>query len=409
MQGLNPQVFDPMSPAFRADPYPIYDFLRQNAPVFLMPGWNTWFLTRYDDAVMLLRDPRFGHGSGIGNYTGPETQRALWEMQSHWMLVRNPPDHTRLRGLVHKAFTPRVIEALRGRVEQTANDLIDAVESKRSMDLIADFAFPLPVAVISQMLGVPASEQEMFKDWARDLAGTLDIDDRAETYDRGSKATEEISAYLKTLIAERRRNPKDDLMSALIAAEEQGDRLSEPELIANLILLLVAGHETTQNLIGNGTLALLRHPDQLDMLRRAVQDANGSAATLPLMKTAVEELLRYDSPVQFTSRVALEDIEIDGQVIPRGSSVGTMLGSANRDPARFNDPNRLDITRAENPHMAFGNGIHYCLGAPLARMEGGIAFATLLRRLPKLALATDTPEYRDTYVLRGLKSLPLTF
>jgi cytochrome P450 len=403
-----------MSPAFRADPYPIYHFLRQTAPVFQMPGWGMWFLTRYDDAVMSLRDPRFGHhesanSAGDGGYAVPDSQRALWEMQSRWMLVRNPPDHTRLKGLVHKAFTPRVIEALRGQVEQTANSLIDAVEGKQSMDLIADFAFPLPVTVISQMLGVPASDHELFKAWSRDLAGTLDLDDRAETYERGSKATEAISAYLKTLIDARRRSPQDDLMTALIAAEEQGDRLNEQEMVANLILLLVAGHETTQNLIGNGMLALLRHPDQMEMLRRAVQSADGGAATMPLMKTAVEELLRYDSPVQFTSRLNFEDVEIDGQVIPRGSAVGAMLGAANRDPARFADPDRLDITRADNPHMAFGNGIHYCLGAPLARMEGGIAFAALLRRLPKLALATDTPEYRETYVLRGLKSLPLTF
>ena len=407
MLGFDTQAFDPMSPAFRADPYPIYHFLRQNAPVFQMPGWGMWFLTRYDDAVMILRDPRFGHQET--GYTVPESQRALWEMQSRWMLARNPPDHTRLRGLVHKAFTPRVIEALRGQVEKTANELIDAVEGKRSMDLIADFAFPLPVTVISQMLGVPAADQELFKAWSRDLAGTLDIDDRAETYERGSKTTEEVSAYLKTLIDARRRDPKDDLMTALIAAEEQGDRLNEQEMIANLILLLVAGHETTQNLIGNGTLALLRHPDQLEMLKNAVQGANGGAATMPLMKTAVEEMLRYDSPVQLTSRIAFEDIQIDGQVIPRGSTAATMLGAANRDPARFADPDRLDITRAENPHMAFGNGIHYCLGAPLARMEGGIAFATLLRRLPSLTLATDAPEYRETYVLRGLKALPVTF
>jgi pimeloyl-[acyl-carrier protein] synthase len=411
MQGLDQQAFDPMSPAFRADPYPFYTFLRQFAPVFEMPGWGMWFLTRYDDAVMALRDPRFGHGPGAaeGHYEGPESQRALREMESRWVLVRNPPDHTRLKGLVHKAFTPRVIEALRGRVEQTANGLIDAVEAKGSLDLIEDYAFPLPVTVISQMLGVPTSDQELFKTWSRGLAGTLDINDQAEVYDRGSKVTEEISAYLKKLIDERRRNPQDDLMTALIAAEEQGDRLNEQEMIANLILLLVAGHETTQNLIGNGTLALLRHPDQMAMLRSAVQSANGSAATMPLMKTAVEELLRYDSPVQFTSRVTFEDVEIGGQIIPRGSAVGTMLGAANRDPARFSDADQLDITRADNPHMAFGNGIHYCLGAPLARMEGGIAFATLLRRLPNLKLATDAPEYRETYVLRGLKSLPLTF
>ncbi len=393
--------FDPMSPEFRANPYPYYQIMHQYAPVFFRPDWNMWFVSRYDDVVKILKEPHFGREFNRNNGTIEidEAMRPLVDMQWLWMLLRDPPDHTRLRGLVHKAFTPKRVEQMRGRVQSTADRLIDAVEPNGAMDVIADLAKPLPVTVIAEMIGVPAADHALFKHWSDMLAPTLDIDDREETYLTGTKATIEFTDYLHKLIAERRAQPKDDLLTALIAAEEAGDRLTEAELIATVILLLLAGHETTTNLIGNGTLALLRHPDQLKLLRDNPALGRG----------AVEELLRYDSPVQLTGRTAAADVEIGGQVIQAGQFATTLIGAANHDPNQFADPDRLDITRADNHHLAFGQGIHFCLGAPLARMEGQIAFNTLLRRLPNLTLADDQPTYRDNLTLRGLNVLPVSF
>jgi cytochrome P450 len=292
-----------------------------------------------------------------------------------------------------------MVEQMRQRVQSTADQLIARVEPNGSMDVIADLAKPLPVTVIAEMIGVPDSDHALFKHWSDLLAPTLDIDDREETYINGTRATIEFSDYLHQLIAERRAQPKDDLLSALIAAEEADDRLTEAELIATVILLLLAGHETTTNLIGNGTLALLRNPDQLKLLRD----------NPALGRSAVEELLRYDSPVQLTGRIAAADVEIGGHVIQAGQYATTLLGAANHDPNEFAHPEQLDITRADNHHLAFGQGIHFCLGSPLARMEGQIAFTTLLRRLPNLTLADDAPTYRDNLTLRGLNALPVSF
>ena len=401
MTQLSSIQFDPMSPEFRANPYPYYQLMLQHAPIFFRPDWNMWFVARYDDVVKTLREPRFGreYNRSNGTIEIPESMRPLVDMQWLWMLLRDPPDHTRLRGLVHKAFTPKMIEQMRERVQATADRLIDAVEPNGALDVIADLAKPLPVTVIAEMIGVPAGDHALFRRWSDMLAPTLDLDDREETYLTGTKATVEFTDYLHGLIAERRARPQDDLLTALIAAEEAGDRLTEAELIATVILLLLAGHETTTNLIGNGTLALLRHPDQLVLLRDNPTLARG----------AVEELLRYDSPVQLTGRTAADDVEIGGQIIQAGQYATTLIGAANHDPAQFADPDRLDITRADNHHLAFGNGIHFCLGAPLARMEGQIAFNTLLRRLPTLTLADDQPTYRDNLTLRGLNALPVTF
>lgn len=388
--------FNPLSPVFRVDPYPVYDKLRAAAPVFYWEKWGIWFLTRYEDCHALLRNNRLGHGT-LGE--PPPAEHPLVKMQSNWMLFKNPPDHTRLRTLVNKAFTPRRIERLRGQIQAIANRLLNQVVAAGHMDLIADFAYPLPVTVIANMLGVPSGDYPLFHAWSNDIARTLDLTDETAVYERGATAAAALTAYLQTLIAERRADPQDDLLSALAAAEEAGDRLNEDELYATCALLLIAGHETTINLIGNGTLALLNQPDQLKKLKHNPD----------LIKSAVEELLRYDSPVQMTSRIALETVTGTGYVFEKGQEVFFMLGAANRDPAKFKNPHRLDITRAPNNHLAFGGGIHYCLGAPLARLEGQIAIKTLLERLPTLKLETDIPIYVDNYLLRGLKTLPVSF
>ncbi|MDQ3249072.1 MAG: cytochrome P450 [Chloroflexota bacterium] len=392
--------FDPRSPAFRRDPYPYYDLLRTNAPVFYWPAWGITFLTRHDDCSELLRDNRLGHGMmGDASSESPLAQRALFDMQANWLLFKNPPDHTRLRGLVHKAFTPRMIEQLRSTVQAITDGLLDRVQAAGEMDLIADLAYPLPVTVIAEMLGIPEADRQAFHEWSDALARSLDLTEDPAVYERANQAAATFTAYLRELANRRRVEPQADLLSALVAVEEAGDHLTEAELYATCSLLLIAGHETTINLIGNGTLALLRHPEQLALLRQ-----NGA-----LIKPAIEELLRYDSPVQMTSRMVLEKVAVRGQTLQPGQQVSFMLGAANRDPEVFSTPDVLDITRKNNPHLALGGGIHYCLGAPLARLEGQIALETLLRRVPTLALNTATPIYRDNYVLRGLEALPVTF
>jgi cytochrome P450 len=392
--------FNPMDPEFVADPYPTYRRLRAEDPVHHSP-LGFWVLTRYEDVVAVLRDPRCAK-EAIAAFVAARFGVAVPPGIGLSMLDRDPPDHTRLRGLVSKAFTPRVVEGLRPRIQQIVDGLLARVEGAHAMDLIEAFAYPLPVVVICEMLGVPVEDHERFRAWGLDIARGLDailLPPDSEVAQRSAAARHALAGYFRALIAERRAAPRGDLLSALIAAEEAGDTLSEDELLATCILLLVAGHETTVNLIGNGTLALLRHPDQLRRLRE----------TPGLIAGAVEELLRYDGPVQRTARVPSEDVTIGGRTIGKGEMVMPFIGAADRDPAQFPDPDRLDITRADNRHIAFGWGIHFCLGAPLARVEGQIAIGTLVRRLPKLALATDRPEYRQSLTLRGLKSLPVAF
>jgi cytochrome P450 len=390
--------FDPLSPEFRLNPYPTYDMLRQHAPVFFWDRWQFYFLSRYDDCATLLRDNRLGRGS-INEEHAPESQKDLLRLQKDWMLLKDPPDHTRLRNLVFKAFTPRMVEQLRNTIQAITDRLLDEVQEKGELDLMAALAYPLPVTVIAEMLGIPRDDQDQFHDWSNALARSLDLTDDTAVYDEASQAAADFTDYLADLAEQRRRQPQNDLLSALVAVEDEGEHLTANELYATSSLLFVAGHETTINLIGNGMLALLRHPDQLALLR----ENSG------LMKTAVEELLRYDSPVQMTSRMALADIEYKEHTFKRGTQVAFLLGAANHDPERFEKPSQLDITRQKNQHLSFGGGIHYCLGAPLARLEGEIALTTLLRRMPNLQLATEAPEYGDNYLLRGLKSLPLTF
>ena len=391
--------FDPLSPEFRLNPYPAYDMLRQHAPIFFWDTWRFYFLSRYDDCAALLRDNRLGQGEINEDWSPPESQKDLIRLQKDWMLLKDPPDHTRLRGLVFKAFTPRMVEQLRDTIQAITDRLLDEVQDKGEMDLMSALAYPLPVTVIAEMLGIPGDDQDQFHEWSNALARSLDLTDVQAIYDKASAAAAVFTEYLADLAEQRRRQPQNDLLSALVAVEDEGEHLTANELYATSSLLFVAGHETTINLIGNGTLALLRHPEQLALL----QENSG------LMKTAVEEVLRYDSPVQMTSRMALEEIEYKGHTFKRGTQVAFLLGAANHDPERFENPGQLDIRRQKNQHLSFGGGIHYCLGAPLARLEGEIALTTLLRRMPNLQLATETPEYTDNYLLRGLKSLPLTF
>lgn len=393
--------FNPMAPEFVADPYPTYHRLRAEDPVHHSP-LGFWVLTRYADVMVMLRDPRLIKepiAAFVAARFGMATPPPGLGLS---MLDRDPPDHTRLRGLVSKAFTPKALEGLRPHIQQIVDDLLAHAVKQGEMDLIEEFAYPLPVRVICEMLGVPVKDHERFKSWGLDIARGLDaimLPPESEVAQRSVSGRRALAGYFRELIAERRAAPRDDMLSALITAEEAGDKLNEEELLATCILLLVAGHETTVNLIGNGTLALLRHPDQLRKLRE----------NPGLIGTAVEELLRFDGPVQRTARIPSEDITIGGQTIGKGEMVMPFLGAADRDPTQFPDPDRLDITRADNRHIAFGMGIHFCLGAPLARMEGQIAINTLLARLPKLALAIDRPQFRQSLTLRGLQALPVSF
>lgn len=390
---------DLLDPDFLADPYPVYHRLRTEDPVHRHP-LGFYVLTRYEDVSAFLRDARFGK-SGY---------RALFESRfgagsdGPWlalsMLFRDPPDHTRLRALVSKAFTPRVVEALRGHIQGIVNRLLERVAGADRMDVIEDLAYPLPVTVISELLGVPMGDGDTVKEWSRDVARALDaiaLPVTPDVIERGRRATEAMADYFRRLIAERRRGMGSDLLSGLVEAEEAGDRLTEQELLATCVLLYVAGHETTVNLIGNGLLALLRHPEE----RRRLQ------ADPALLPGAIEELLRYDGPVQRTGRMAACDAEIGGVPIPAGSLILGLLGAANRDPSQFAEPDRLDLGRAEPRHLGFGAGIHYCLGAPLARIEAQVAIGTVLGRFPALALAVESPTWRPSSTLRGLEALPV--
>jgi cytochrome P450 len=393
-------LFNPFLPEFHADPYPFYRRLREQDPVHQTP-MGFWVLTRYDDCVAALRDPRFGREefqqmlSAV--YGGEDSDRL-----PRSMLFRDPPDHTRLRALVSKAFTPRTIEQMRDHIQEIVDRLLGRALGQGGMDVIEDLAYPLPVTVICEMLGVPVGDHASIRGWSADIARSLDaigLPSDPAIVERGRVARRALADYFRALVPERRARPQADLLSGLLAAEEQGDTLTEPEVIAMCLLLFIAGHETTVNLIGNGTLALLRHPDQLARLQ----------AEPGLVPNAIEELLRYDSPVQRTARITTADVEIGGHPIARGTMVVTALGAANRDPAQFADPDRLDVGRKDPRHISFGYGIHFCLGAPLARVEGQLALGTLLRRAPDLTLAEPSPEWRESSVLRGLKRLRVTF
>jgi cytochrome P450 PksS len=394
------------TPAFKADPYPFYAQLRDQAPVcrlVLSDKQSAWLVTRYDDVVTALKDERFCNERAKA-LTPEQAARTPWMPKVFKPLERNllsldAPDHSRLRALVHKAFTPRLIEKMRTRVQTLCDGLLDAVEGQGRMDLIRDYALPLPTTIIAEMLGVPTGDRHRFHRWSNAMIsssssmwGKLMVMPHVMAFMR----------YIGKLIKSRSAHAQEDLTSALVSAREAGDRLSDDELSAMIFLLLVAGHETTVNLIGNGLLALLDHPEQMARLR---QDP-------ALVKAAVEELLRYDGPVHIASeRYPCEDVAIAGVTIPRGEMIFPMLGSANRDERQFDRPDELEIAREPNRHVAFGQGVHYCVGAPLARMEGQIAINTLLGRFPELRLAVPRANLRRRpgMGLHGLAALPLAF
>jgi cytochrome P450 len=397
-------LFNPLSPDFIANPYPFYDRLRETDPMHLTP-LGFYVASRHADIATILRDKRFGKdfAGRMSRRHGPDIlDEPVYRSMRHWMLQQDPPDHTRLRGLVVRAFTARRVDDMRPRIQEIVDGIIDRVESRGHMDLIADFAFRLPVTVICDMLGIPIEDREVFFTSSRTGGRLLDPVplSRAEIEQHNTSSLA-AADYFHRLFELRRREPGDDLTTQLVQAEEHGSKLSNEELTANVILLFGAGHETTVNLIGNGLLALYRNPDQLRLLRENPALTTG----------AIEELLRYDSSVQVTSRTTLEDVdEIGGIPLAKGQSVICLLGSANRDPAVYGDPDRLDIERADVRPLSFGGGIHYCLGAQLARIEGEIAIATLLRRLPSLQLDdTQHPDWRQTFVLRGLNTLPASW
>lgn len=401
-----PTKLNVTSSQFKADPYPFYALLRAEAPVYritLPSKQPVWLVTRYDDALTVIKDSRFAKDK-YATRSREQLAREPWRPSIVRVLERNmlsldDPDHKRLRMLVHQAFTPRLIEQMRDQIEALTDKLLDDVQRHGHFDLISDYALPIPTTIIAEMLGVPLADRRKFNRWSNNLVSST-----ASRFGplRLLPQVLRFLHFIRSLVRVRQRDPHDDLISMLIQAQEAGERLSEDELVAMIFLLLVAGHETTVNLIGNGTLALLQHPTQWEQLRDEP----------PLIKPAVEELLRFASPVEWADeRYAREDIVLAGTTIPRGELVHAVIASANRDDRQFTNPDTLDITREPNRHLAFGQGIHYCLGAPLARMEGQIAINTLLRRLPelRLAVAPDVLRWRPGVMLRGLQSLPIAF
>jgi len=398
----------------RADPYPHYARMREGAPLFLS-SIGSWIVTRYAHCQQVLRAPQFAKNDDEEALARIRVERwgipaeeiaafmAFFDARQS-MLTLNPPDHTRLRGLVARAFTPNTVEALRPHVESLCDGLLSSVAERAAggaaVDVMQVLAFPFPVAVIGELLGVPGEDRPRFQGLVRTATALLEpmasLDDL-----RGARdARLVMEEYFRELIAERRRAPRADLLSELIAVSDGSDRLREDEVVSTAILLFAAGFETTTNLIGNGLLALVRHPDQLARLAASVEDPAA-------VQRAVEELLRYDSPVQLDGRAVARPVEVAGRHFEAGESVMTLLGAANRDPRRFTDPERLDLTRDEGPPMSFGSGIHYCLGAALARAEGQACFARLLARFPTVELAGEV-SYRDSITLRGLTALPVT-
>lgn len=405
VQPAGDPLFNPLAPDFIRNPYPHYDRLRTVDPVHVTP-FGQFVASRHADVSLVIRDKRFGKDfvERTTRRYGPDIMKEpVFRSMGNWMLQADPPDHTRLRGLVVKAFTARRVEDMRPRIQEIVDQTIDAVIDRGQMDLIEDFAFRLPVTIICDMLGIPEDHREVFYKSSRDGGRLLDpVPMTPEEIAKGNAANAMAQMYFQPLFELRRRNPGDDLITQLVQAEEDGNKLTNEELTANIILLFGAGHETTVNLIGNGLLALHRNPDQLALLK----------ARPDLITNAVEEFLRYDSSVQMTGRVTLEEIDdLGGKRIPKGESVLCLLGSANHDPAVYPDhPDRLDITRPNVRPLSFGGGIHFCLGAQLARIEAEIAIATLLRRLPDLRIDdVENPAWRPTFVLRGLKQLPASW
>ncbi|MEQ1787947.1 MAG: cytochrome P450, partial [Acidimicrobiales bacterium] len=378
------------------DPHPHYHRMRAATPILSVPEWDEFVFTRWEDCERILRDPAMSADPSRRRLQVPFMDFGEGMERPRSMLMMDPPDHTRLRKLVSKAFTPRTVEQLRPHVADLAHSMLDDVDPA-GFDLIGSLGFPLPVTVICELLGVPAEDRHLFGPWSSDASRMLDGDLDDATIQRGLLAFMSLVNYLNGIFEERRANPRDDLLTALLAAEEEGDRLSEEELRSTVVLLFVAGHETTMNLIGNGTVAMLRQRHEWE---RLVADPS-------LAPGAVEECLRFDGPVHLTGRTATVDTEVGGVAVEAGQGLVTLLAAANRDPERFPDPDRLDITRPDIQHLTFSHGIHYCLGAALARLEGQEVFKALTQRFPGLEL-TEEPVHREHFVLRGYSAVHVT-
>ncbi|TWV50748.1 cytochrome P450 [Streptomyces misionensis] len=401
MSGPHDLAFDPWDPGFLADPYPAYAELRARGRALRYEPSDQWLVPHHADVSALLRDRRLGRTyqhrfshDEFGRQAPPPEHEPFHTLNDHGMLDLEPPDHTRIRRLVSKAFTPRTVERLKPYVEHLANELVAGLVRDGGGDLLADVAEPLPVAVIAEMLGIPEADRGQLRPWSAAICGMYELNPSEGTAAAAVRASVEFSEYLRELIAARRAEPGEDLVSGLIAAHDEGDRLTEQEMISTAVLLLNAGHEATVNATVNGWWALFRNPGQLAALR----------ADHSLVPTAIEELMRYDTPLQLFERWVLDDIEIDGTTIPRGAEIAMLFGSANHDPAVFPDPGRLDLTRRDNPHISFSAGIHYCIGAPLARIELAASMTALLRQAPTLALAAE-PTRKPNFVIRGLEGL----
>jgi cytochrome P450 len=393
--------FAPADHGFVADPYPVYDRLRALEPLHHDETTDHWLVSRYHDVNALLRDRRLGRtyrhvatDEEMGHAPPDPSLRPFWHLIEHGILDMEPPAHTRVRRLVSRVFTPRMVESMREPVERLTAGLIDHVMGAGDFDLIPAIAEPLPVAVIAELLGVPSSDRGLLRPWSADICRMYELHPGPEDERIAVRASIEFSDYLRRLSRERRAHPTGDLISELALVVDEGDRLTEDELIGTCVLLLNAGHEATVNVMGNGWWSLFRNPEQLDRLRRDPS----------LVSSAVEELMRWDTPLQLFERWALEDVELRGVQVPRGAEFGLIFGSANRDPVVFDRPEALDVARHPNPHLTFGAGIHFCLGAPLARLELQTSFGSLMRRLPGIELVEE-PRWKPNYIIRGLEAL----
>ena len=401
VQAMQAAGIDPFDPARKHDPHPGYHELRAVAPVLLVPDLHEAVVTGYDVAFAVLRDPRFStnpvHRVLDEGQDPTDFRTGLSDDGARVLLFLDPPDHTRLRKLVSKAFTPRTVERLRPRIQSLVDEILDRAEADGELDVVADLGYVVPVTVICELMGVPVEDQHLFGPWSSAASRLLDgVSISTEEFEAAAVGAMQVINYFNGIFEQRRLEPGDDLVSALLEVEEEGERLTEDELRSMVVLLFIAGHETTMNLIGNGTYALLRHPDQL---QRWQDDPSLSAS-------AVEELLRFDGPVHVTGRIPTEDIEVHGHRFTKGQQLVVLLAAANRDPARFTDPDALDLGRPDNLHLTFSQGIHYCLGAALARVEGQVVLETLVRRFgDRMELLTDPVEYREHVVLRGLREL----
>jgi cytochrome P450 len=402
------ESFDPFRSDFLADPYPFYRAYREDDPIHQSrPG--LWWLFRHADCTAMLRDhahfasdPRRVKRPGEASRP-PEAVSPLIKFLSNGVLGLDPPEHTRLRSMIKGTFTLRTVEQLQPAIEVLADNLLDQIQGAGRMDLIADLSHPLAVGVIAELLGVPAADCELVRHWAAAITAAIDIkkddEDRARLIRMGTEAAQEISAYFQEMAEERRRQPRADLLTAMLGAEKDGDRMNDDELASMCGQLLLAGYETSTHFLGNAVIALFRFPEQMKLLRQSPD----------LLVPAVDELLRYDTPLQVAGRIACEDIDFLGHRIEFGSVVSAVLGSANHDPEVFADPDRVDLTRGGRHHVTFGQGVHYCVGGPLARVEAQAAVAALLRRMPSLAPVSDRVEWGDRIWMRGPRTLPMTF